>query len=48
MYEQEPAEMSPQVEEMARLVIADGGSTYDVNNIMLFHAKHKQEDNQYI
>ena len=48
MYEQEPAAMSPHVEEMARLVIADGGSTYDVNNTMQFHTKHKKEDNQYI
>ena len=42
MYEKEPAAMSPHVEEMARLVIAEGGSTYHVNNVMQFHLKHKK------
>ena len=42
MFEKEPAAMSPQVEEMARLVIAEGGSTYHMNNVMQFHRKHKK------
>ena len=33
MVEKEPAAMSPHVEEMAMLVIAEGGSTWHVNNI---------------
>ena len=41
MFEKEPAAMSPQVEEMARLVIAEGGSTYHVDNIIQFHLKKK-------
>ena len=46
---QEPAAMSPHVDEMARLVIAEGGSTYHhENNIMQFYLKHQKEDNQYI
>ena len=40
MFEKEPAAMSPHVEEMARLVIAEGGSTWQVNNIIQFHLKH--------
>ena len=42
MYDKEPAAMSPHVEEMARLVIAEGGSTYHVNNVMQFHLKDKK------
>ena len=41
MFEKEPAAMSPQVEEMARLVIAEGGSTCHVDNIIQFHLKGK-------
>ena len=39
MFEKEPAAMSPHVDEMARLVIAEGGSTYHVNNIIQLHQK---------
>ena len=47
MFEKEPAAMSPHVEEMARLVIAEGGSTWQVNNIIQFHLKHDKGKSQY-